>query len=247
MRDLSWHGDLWRVFADFAEAASLALEQVPFFDAAREARYMAIAERRGPDAMRKFAEAYALTVEALDDRPHDFLGQAFMSLELSNHWIGQFFTPPDLCDLMARMMFGNREEMLERIEMRGFITIEEPACGAGAMLIAALHSMREQGVNFQRHAWFCGTDLHEPAARAISVWKDIGEMARSFQRSVFIAMEKAAAKVKPNISSDKAIWQSEDHDGGGQRSKRIRNSARRPGGKAAKRKAARAARKAGKP
>lgn len=64
-----------------------------------------------------------------------------MELELGNHWIGQFFTPYDVCRCMAEVTCTN---VVEQIEQSGYITLNDCACGAGATLIAGIHTIRRQ-------------------------------------------------------------------------------------------------------
>lgn len=56
-----------------------------------------------------------------------------MELGLSNDSGGQFFTPYNVCQMMAEMTIGN---VVPQVKERGYITINDPACGAGATLIA---------------------------------------------------------------------------------------------------------------
>lgn len=71
----------------------------------------------------------------------DVLGFTYM--EISSKWkaagLGQYFTPPDLCEAIAQMTLGTdiREQVIAaRAECRK-IKICDPACGSGAMLLAA--------------------------------------------------------------------------------------------------------------
>ena len=52
----------------------------------------------------------------------------------------------------------------ERIEKDGFISVCDPACGAGATLIAAANSMKKSKYNFQNHVLFAGQDIDRVAA-----------------------------------------------------------------------------------
>lgn len=49
--------------------------------------------------------------------------------------------------------------MDRQIEEKGYISICDPACGAGATLIAAANSMRNAKHNFQNHVLFVGQDI----------------------------------------------------------------------------------------
>jgi N-6 DNA Methylase len=93
----------------------------------------------------------------------DFLGSLFMELELSNHWRGQFFTPYTLCGFMARVTFSP-EDLREKVEEQGFVTVMEPACGAGAMIIAFASAMLEAGFNPQQHLHVTAIDVDQTAA-----------------------------------------------------------------------------------
>lgn len=90
----------------------------------------------------RFPELIADTALAFEENPEqDFLGGMYMELELGNHWIGQFFTPYDVCRCMAEVTCTN---VVEQIERGGYITLNDCACGAGATLIAGIHTIRRQ-------------------------------------------------------------------------------------------------------
>ena len=57
-----------------------------------------------------------------------------MALGLANEWKGQFFTPYDICRAMAAMNLG--EDLKSQIEEKGWVSVSDPACGAGALLLA---------------------------------------------------------------------------------------------------------------
>ena len=90
----------------------------------------------------------------------DFLGELFMSLNLGNHWEGQFFTPYHVCEMMAEI---NLHDASDIIEKQGFVSINDCACGAGATLIAAANVLRKHNVNFQHHALFVAQDIDRVA------------------------------------------------------------------------------------
>lgn len=105
----------------------------------------------------KPAKCFAIVVEALERNPEqDFLGELYMELELGNHWKGQFFTPYCVCKMMSEITVGDVDR---QIEEKGYISICDPACGAGATLIAAVNSMRNAKHNFQNHVLFVGQDI----------------------------------------------------------------------------------------
>jgi type I restriction-modification system DNA methylase subunit len=71
----------------------------------------------------------------METRPfEDILGGYYMESALSSkgqQWNGEFHTPKTICDLMGQMVMGDTEWPAE-----GPITVCEPACGAGAMILS---------------------------------------------------------------------------------------------------------------
>jgi len=135
----------WQVWADFVVASSISLASM--FDPrdtekykAREAEFMSIMKRYDEAERRVFSELLQIMLQALEDEPEqDFLGEMFMMLELSNHWKGQFFTPYSVCRMMAEITM---QDVAAHIERKGWVGICDPACGAGALLVAARNYMQ---------------------------------------------------------------------------------------------------------
>lgn len=83
-----------------------------------------------------FAEALAALVLEMESKPfEDIIGGCYMEFALSEkgqQWNGEFHTPKPICDLMARMTLGDGASL----PPEGLITVCEPACGAGAMILS---------------------------------------------------------------------------------------------------------------
>lgn len=159
-RTLCYSRSSWQVWADVitAMACSLsnAVDRRPDRFEAREKEYEQCMKRLG--SVEVVAKLFAVVTMALERNPdQDFLGKMYMNLELGNHWKGQFFTPYSVCRCMAEITVGN--EAAERVEKEGFISMCDPACGAGATLIAGANVLRARGVNYQNHVLFVGQDI----------------------------------------------------------------------------------------
>lgn len=114
-------------------------------------------ERRA-DAYRRMFDAYVEEVES--DPFRDFLGDAFMRLGIGNESGGQFFTPYHV----ARLVASEAVSGLARTPARGWVSAYEPACGAGANVIAACDVMGERGMDWQRGSFFYCQDVSELTA-----------------------------------------------------------------------------------
>lgn len=155
----------WEIWKDmiviFATTISNSVDK-RFWDE-REKLYMATIRNYSKDQLEKFAELFAMLVLIMDEQTKDkcfsdFLGELFMELGLGNDAGGQFFTPYDVCKAMALMSMEN-ELIRSELELNDYISINDPACGAGATLIAAAEVMLQWDINYQQTAIFVGQDI----------------------------------------------------------------------------------------
>lgn len=147
------------VFRDFCELAALSISNrvdLLQYDA-REARYLEIVKRYEREEVECFPRMLACLVESLEGGHKDALGNIFEAMQLADHWKGQFFTPFEVSSLMAKMLFSGAAAEIER---KGFITLMEPAAGAGGMVIAAASALLDEGINYQQtmHATLIDVD-----------------------------------------------------------------------------------------
>lgn len=162
-KELCYTRQSWQVWTDFifATACSLANSvdrEGPIHDQ-REAEYKECIERL--EGVDKAAQLLACVVKAFEENPEqDFLGNLFMNLDLGSHWKGQFFTPYCLARAMGAMQYAG---VNEKMAVKGYASVLDPACGAGVTLIATANVMKENGINYQQNALFVGQDIDRVA------------------------------------------------------------------------------------
>jgi len=149
--------DRWKVWQDFLDVSAAAL-QLPFYGKEAADRIQAVHDRYGDD-YKKMDELFTIMVNALDFEYQDFLGSVFMGLGLNNKWTGQFFTPYNLCLLMAESTMGNKESLEAECREKHYLWGNDPCVGGGAMLIAACDVMRRKDFNFQQNVLFVAQDI----------------------------------------------------------------------------------------
>jgi type I restriction-modification system DNA methylase subunit len=119
------------VFTSFVRLTACA-----FAAQTREAEYLEEAKQWEKPELEIFAEALAALVLEMEGHPfEDLLGAYYMESALSKkgqQWNGEFHTPKPVCDLMARMTVGDPSSL----PAEGPITVCEPACGSGAMILS---------------------------------------------------------------------------------------------------------------
>ena len=163
MRSIEGKYPLWQIWQDFIYLTAIMLSNAidKVHAAPREEMYLNIIGKYSKKEQEVFPKLIALVVTALErDKNRDFLGELYMTMELGNHWKGQFFTPYDVCVMMARMNGGNA---VAELSDKGYITVNDCACGAGALLIAYANTveieLKDTNYNWQNHILFTAQDV----------------------------------------------------------------------------------------
>lgn len=127
----------------------------------REKEYLRIINSYEKKQQKLFPQMFALLVEELEERPNqDLLGGLYMMLQISNKNAGQFFTPYSVCELMSNVTI-DRKELGKTVHKKGYASVYDCACGAGATLISASEQCKEMfhKYNYQNHVYFVGQDI----------------------------------------------------------------------------------------
>lgn len=163
------------VFSDFVETVLNALlsltDNMQYADVANrlvdnrltgtyEDRYMQLIHKykenkdrvQGERPADFFASAWGALQIATAKANEDVLGEIY-EVCISNGEHGQFFTPPDLCNMMAQLVGSNEGE-----------TVSDPACGSGRLFISQ--------AKVQTGLHFVGVDIAPTIARmcVLNMW-----------------------------------------------------------------------------
>ena len=159
---------LWELWQDSMTMFALSISNTVDgrYRDKREAMYMDIAHKYTKDEVQVFPKIFGEIVMQLEDEPEqDLLGDLYMQLDLGSHWHGQFFTPYNLCAMMAKTQLGQQDYTIDNVKP---ITVCDCACGGGALLIAAAHEYRKAiqhtGLNAQHYISLYAQDLSQVSA-----------------------------------------------------------------------------------
>jgi type I restriction-modification system DNA methylase subunit len=137
LENISRRHDTRRVFDAFTRLAACALACET-----REPEYMEEIKQWEKPELESFSKALGALVIEMETRPfEDLLGSYYMEFALSTkgqQWNGEFHTPPGICKLMAGLTLQDAS-----LPSEGPITVSEPACGAGAMILALGESVSQ--------------------------------------------------------------------------------------------------------
>ena len=132
------------VFADFCRMSACAVSVL-----SREDEYLKIAANYSRDELAEFSQSLALLVQEMEGKPFtDVLGPFYLEVAAhsSKQARGEFYTPPELSKLIARMTVD-----VEGVKASGKpITVSDPACGSGGMILALAELFAPDSVDMLR-------------------------------------------------------------------------------------------------
>ncbi len=138
------HSATVTVFADFCRMVACCLAA-----GSREAEYLEAIKPYTRKDLDEFSRAMALLIQEMDERPFiDVLGEYYLNVAAhsSKQSRGEFYTPPEIAKLMAKLVFD-----VDEVKARGKpITVNEPACGSGGMVLAVAELFAPDSVDLLR-------------------------------------------------------------------------------------------------
>ena len=160
IRSLGTTMGLNNAFTKFLEltATALGAELDPVNAKVRDQQYEDAQKGLKPDELSEFARMTALmwlSVLEHQEEPIDILGDIYHSLRLNNEWNGQFFTPDDVARMMAMIV----NPVLEQGDSQDYLTLNEPTCGSGTMVIASIWAMKKHAFDYRNKAFFVAQDI----------------------------------------------------------------------------------------
>lgn len=166
--------DTYTVISDFFAVSAIAVRNNVDYGKERESyeqRYLSIVKKYRKEDLEIFAQALGVFMgwiqKAMDgDIPfRDFAGEIYMDSGTSSGKAGQFFTPYHVSHLMAEVNF-DKEKIKAEIDADPdrLITIAEPTCGAGGLIVAAIDVLKNAGINY---AWNVFVDCGDIDSRCV--------------------------------------------------------------------------------
>ena len=148
----------WEIWEDFVTLTAIEISNSTdkVNAAERTKMYQTIVSKYSAKDLDGMAEMLAEVVMGMEQNPdQDFLGSLYMMCELGNDHAGQFFTPYDVCRCMAEISFDPK--LLP--DMEGFISVSDPACGAGATLLAFLNVCKRRNICYHNKVLVVAQDI----------------------------------------------------------------------------------------
>ena len=148
------------IFRDFVIASALGFhnefmrclnnQKLPGWCNKYEQEFISIHNSYDKEDRNKFLLLFHSLVDLLDDKPWDVLGTLYMKMELSNKHTGQFMTPSDVSELMAKMSFEVKKP---------FTTLSDPCCGTGGFPLACANLIIQKKLIPAYKLWIQAIDV----------------------------------------------------------------------------------------
>lgn len=152
--------DNYTKFRDFCFMAAVSIKNALQYSQKDEEQYLQTIKRYEAKDQLMFGKLLAITAEALTEEYQDFLGTIFHELQLHSKDHGQFFTPYHISKACAKITI-NESQTHKIIDEKGFVSLNEPTCGSGVMVIAACETLKELGINYQKYLYVTAQDIAE--------------------------------------------------------------------------------------
>lgn len=155
---------IWSIFNDFLLLTALSFANTVKTEKwnSREEKYLSIIHSYQEKDQKLFPQLLGcLSLALIENQEQDFLGEIYALLNLQAEQKGQYFTPYHIARLMSELTYEDRSE---DITSKGFISINDSACGSGVLLLAFANTARGHGLNPQEEVLFVGQDIDRTAA-----------------------------------------------------------------------------------
>ena len=146
----------YNIFSDWIQMSALAIQNSccmihnkVWKD--REQLYIDTARKYTEQEMKSFAQMFVWLGDALEQEYSDALGEIYMESGMGNKYTGQFFTPFHVSEMCAEMNLPK--------DLPEHLSLNEPSCGGGGMVIAACKVLHDRGFDFQRRLDVVAQDL----------------------------------------------------------------------------------------
>lgn len=145
------------VFEDFIILATIAIKNRYDYNQEDEDVYLKIINKYEKQEQLVFSELLGmyilLTIEQRED-VQDILGEIYQSIGAASKGLNQFFTPIHISRLMGKM--ANCEEHLKD---KDFITVYDPCCGSGSLVLGYVDAHRYKIKDFSKKVVFFARDM----------------------------------------------------------------------------------------
>jgi hypothetical protein len=149
---ICYRHDRLQVFYDFVKMCAISIYNAFSKNEEMEQEYLRTIKSYSKEEQNLFPKMFGELIMMYEETEEitDILGSIYMNTKSKDKSLGQVFTPTNVSDFMAKVLIENTDTLKHNIEKNGFITMCEPTCGAGGMILSLAKAMKNRGINYQQ-------------------------------------------------------------------------------------------------
>lgn len=152
------------VFSDFVKMCAISIYNSFANNETLEKEYLRTINSYNKKEQELFVKMFGELIMMYEESKEivDILGPIYMNISSKDRSLGQVFTPEHIADFMVRMSIEDNKENFEKsIKENGFISMCEPACGSGIMIISLAKVLKAKGINYQENLLVKANDISD--------------------------------------------------------------------------------------
>lgn len=144
------------VFKDFVIMFAIAIKNSCYYEKEDEDIYLQTINKYKKEEIEIFPKITNELINIYMNKKEieDVLGEIFEQIGAASKRNEQYFTPKHVAKFMSKMHL-NKIDFKEK----DFITINDPACGSGVLLLSFVNELEENHIDYTRKAFFVGQDI----------------------------------------------------------------------------------------
>ena len=126
---------------------AIAIKNAVHYEQRYEDLYLKIEQKYSREEMEIIFQLINELISLLLKREtlRDVLGEIYQQIGANSNRIGQVFTPRHIAHAMAQMILNT-----EQLNKKEYISIYDPTCGAGVMLVEAANVLNENNIDYKK-------------------------------------------------------------------------------------------------
>ncbi|MCI9245659.1 MAG: N-6 DNA methylase [Clostridia bacterium] len=156
----------YNVFYDFVKMCAITIYNSFAKNQELEQEYLHIINSYSKEEQKLFPKMFCELIMEFERQyklngPTDILGPIYEMENLKNAQLGQFFTPSHISNCISKITINEIENIEQQIEKNGFITLCEPTCGAGGLVLSFASTLQQNNINYQNSLLVEATDISD--------------------------------------------------------------------------------------
>lgn len=158
--------DRYSIFSDFVKMCAISIYNVFANNQEMENDYLRTINSYQKDEQELFTKMFGELILMYENAGEitDILGPLYEQEHLADNHLGQFFTPSHISDLLAKITIEDENSIKNIIKEKGFITLNEPTCGAGGMVLSFAKALKNRNINYQQNLLVEAADISNVCA-----------------------------------------------------------------------------------